>query len=180
MKSPATPQKNPYNIRVEKGKTYFWCACGLSQKQPFCDGAHKKEGKFTEKDLDLLDTITSQATIALQRHLVQEQMENSRKKEREFMDVVSQMSSELELSSLMPKILHHITTLLDAERSTLWINDIKTNELFTMVAEGTHGREIRMPNHMGIAGHVFTTGEVLNIPHAYADLRFNPDFDKKT
>ena len=32
--------------KVEKGKTYFWCACGLSQKQPFCDGRHKKERKF--------------------------------------------------------------------------------------------------------------------------------------
>jgi len=46
MENPATPQKNPYKIRVEKGKTYFWCACGLSLKQPFCDGSHKKEGKF--------------------------------------------------------------------------------------------------------------------------------------
>ena len=46
MKSPATPQKNPYNIRVEKGKTYFWCACGLSLEQPFCDGTHKKKRKF--------------------------------------------------------------------------------------------------------------------------------------
>ena len=46
MENPATPQKNPYKIRVEKGKTYFWCACGLSPKQPFCDGSHKKEGKF--------------------------------------------------------------------------------------------------------------------------------------
>ena len=46
MKNPATPQKNPYKVRVEKGKIYFWCACGLSQKQPFCDGSHKKDGKF--------------------------------------------------------------------------------------------------------------------------------------
>ena len=46
MENPATPQKNPYKIRVEKGKTYFWCACGLSLKQPFCDGHHKIEGKF--------------------------------------------------------------------------------------------------------------------------------------
>jgi CDGSH-type Zn-finger protein len=45
MKNSSTLQKNPYKIIVEKGKTYFWCACGLSQKQPFCDGAHKKEGK---------------------------------------------------------------------------------------------------------------------------------------
>ena len=46
MNKPTTPQKGPYKIKVEKGKTYFWCSCGLSQKQPFCDGAHKKEGKF--------------------------------------------------------------------------------------------------------------------------------------
>ena len=46
MNKPVTPQKAPYKIKVEKGKIYFWCSCGLSQKQPFCDGAHKKEGKF--------------------------------------------------------------------------------------------------------------------------------------
>ena len=46
MENFLTSQKNPYKVRVEKGKTYSWCACGLSQKQPFCDGSHKKEGKF--------------------------------------------------------------------------------------------------------------------------------------
>ena len=28
-------------IDVEKGKNYAWCSCGLSKKQPFCDGSHK-------------------------------------------------------------------------------------------------------------------------------------------
>ena len=46
MEKPVSVQKSPYKIKVEKGKTYFWCACGLSQKQPFCDGSHRKEGKF--------------------------------------------------------------------------------------------------------------------------------------
>ena len=46
MENPATPQKSPYKVITEKDKTYFWCACGLSLKQPFCDGTHKKEGKF--------------------------------------------------------------------------------------------------------------------------------------
>ena len=46
MENPATPQKNPYKVKVEKNKTYFWCACGLSQKQPFCDGSHKKDANF--------------------------------------------------------------------------------------------------------------------------------------
>ena len=46
MENPVIQQKNPYKVRVEKGKTYFWCACGLSLKQPFCDDSHKKERKF--------------------------------------------------------------------------------------------------------------------------------------
>jgi len=32
---------SPYAVKVEAGKNYFWCACGRSQKQPFCDGSHK-------------------------------------------------------------------------------------------------------------------------------------------
>ena len=34
-------QKSPYAIDVEAGKKYFWCACGKSATQPFCDGTHK-------------------------------------------------------------------------------------------------------------------------------------------
>jgi len=34
-------QKSPIAAELEAGKTYHWCACGLSKKQPFCDGSHK-------------------------------------------------------------------------------------------------------------------------------------------
>ena len=34
-------QKAPYPVTVEAGRQYFWCACGRSATQPFCDGAHK-------------------------------------------------------------------------------------------------------------------------------------------
>jgi CDGSH-type Zn-finger protein len=39
--TPVSAQKSPYPTEVEAGKTYFWCACGKSSKQPFCDGSHK-------------------------------------------------------------------------------------------------------------------------------------------
>ena len=39
--TPRIAQKAPYPIDVEEGKSYFWCACGKSQNQPFCDGKHK-------------------------------------------------------------------------------------------------------------------------------------------
>jgi CDGSH-type Zn-finger protein len=40
MSEPVIPQKAPYPVEVEAGKKYFWCACGRSEKQPFCDGSH--------------------------------------------------------------------------------------------------------------------------------------------
>ncbi|MEM7378862.1 MAG: CDGSH iron-sulfur domain-containing protein [Pseudomonadota bacterium] len=41
MTDPDVPQTAPYGGEVEEGKTYFWCACGKSGTQPFCDGSHK-------------------------------------------------------------------------------------------------------------------------------------------
>ena len=38
---PAIGGHAPVTIEVEAGKTYWWCACGLSKRQPFCDGSHK-------------------------------------------------------------------------------------------------------------------------------------------
>ncbi len=39
-------QKGPYPQEVEAGKSYYWCACGRSNNQPFCDGSHKEAPGF--------------------------------------------------------------------------------------------------------------------------------------
>jgi len=41
MASPVVAAKAPIKLAVEAGKDYWWCACGKSAKQPFCDGSHK-------------------------------------------------------------------------------------------------------------------------------------------
>jgi len=41
MPEPRVAQKGPYMKEVEVGKDYWWCACGQSKNQPFCDGSHK-------------------------------------------------------------------------------------------------------------------------------------------
>ena len=47
MTSPTIAQKAPYPVAVEAGKDYWWCACGQSKNQPFCDGSHKAAAVFT-------------------------------------------------------------------------------------------------------------------------------------
>ena len=142
---------------------------------------NKIDGEFTQDDLELLEAMTEQAAIAIQGNIIVEQVEAARKQELEFLDVVSQVASELELTPLLQKIISTISTMLDCERATLFINDEKTNELYTEVGEGLDEKSIiRFPNHLGIAGTVYTSAKPVNIPHAYADLRFNPSFDKQT
>ncbi|MDD3517094.1 MAG: CDGSH iron-sulfur domain-containing protein [Chromatiales bacterium] len=41
MSEPVIAAKSPFPVEVEAGKTYWWCACGRSKTQPFCDGSHK-------------------------------------------------------------------------------------------------------------------------------------------
>ena len=41
MSNPESPQNAPFPVDVEEGENYFWCSCGKSSKQPFCDGSHK-------------------------------------------------------------------------------------------------------------------------------------------
>jgi adenylate cyclase len=69
---------------------------------------------------------------------------------------------------------------LNAERSSVFLNDEKTQQLNLLVGEGLPPGGISFPNFAGIAGAVFTSGETVNIPHAYADLRFNPAADKQS
>lgn len=41
MNNPKIAQKSPIPVEVEAGKSYWWCACGRSKGQPFCDGSHQ-------------------------------------------------------------------------------------------------------------------------------------------
>jgi adenylate cyclase len=141
---------------------------------------NKQKGRFTKKDLQLLELITTQASQALDSMIELERIKKLRQQEIEFLGVISEMTSDINIESLLQKVMFEATRMLGAERSTLFLNDKKTNELWSQVGQGLGAMQIRLPNHLGIAGNVFTTGKSVNIPHAYADLRFNPSFDRKS
>jgi len=54
MDQPEIAQKSPYNLELVPG-TYWWCACGRSRTQPFCDGSHKGTS-FTPVKLEIAQT----------------------------------------------------------------------------------------------------------------------------
>jgi len=137
-------------------------------------------GGFTDDDLSLLSEMTRQAAIALQSLQYVEQIEKIRVKEMAFLALVSDINSEFDLSSLLQRVVQETCKMLGSERATIFIHDPATGTLFSRVASGAEIAEIRLPSFAGIAGAVFTSGQSMNIPYAYADLRFNPSFDRQT
>lgn len=99
-----------------------------------------------------------------------------------LLDVVTAMTYERDFDKLLDLILREATRVVDAERGSLFIADHAKNELWSKIAQGLGGETkiLRMPIGRGIAGLVARSGEVLNIPDAYKDTRFNQEFDKKT
>ncbi len=57
MTTPTFAQKSPFGVDVEAGRTYWWCACGNSKRQPFCDGSHKA-GPFAPLEFVAPETKT--------------------------------------------------------------------------------------------------------------------------
>jgi adenylate cyclase len=142
---------------------------------------NRVEGEFDEDALQLLEAMTTQAALALTSGQRDERSRVQAAREMEFVDLVADITSEIDLDALLLRVMAEATAMLDAERSTLFLHDPRSSELVARVAEGNDGvDEIRFPDSVGIAGTVFTSGETINIPHAYADLRFNPAFDAQT
>ena len=139
---------------------------------------NKREGTFGDSDIALLSTITTHAASALEHAQLFERTEKARQEDARMTEIMGAISTEISLDVLLAKIMNGATELLGAERSTLFLYDDKTEELWSLVAEGAGSREIRVPAGAGIAGAVVESGEALNIPNAYAEPRFNPEVDR--
>lgn len=106
-----------------------------------------------------------------------------RQKERELYSIQQigkALSSTLDLDELLKLIMQEITTLMDADRSTLFIADHEKKEIWSKIAQKAEIKEIRQSFGKGISGYVAAAGETINIPDAYKDSRFDPTTDKKT
>ncbi|NOX37412.1 MAG: GAF domain-containing protein [Calditrichaeota bacterium] len=123
--------------------------------------------------------MTSVNQIDLLERVRQLEEENARL--QVLLHIAQSLQEELELDKLLLKMMEEVAHILHADRCTVFLLDEEKNELWSIVAMGLKkGQQIRFPANKGIAGYVAQTGEVLNIPDAYKDPRFNPEIDKKT
>ena len=141
---------------------------------------NKRSGRFTAGDMAVLEAISRHAASALEQAQMVERLEQARREELELLAITEAISTELHLDTLLVRIVAAATQLLDAERSSLFVYDPTTDELWSRVAEGTEQQQIRISVNAGIAGAVFASGEVLNIPDAYTDPRFNQEVDRRS
>ncbi len=87
---------------------------------------------------------------------------------------------ETNIDTLLKIIAQEIKQALNADRCTVFLLDEEKHELWSKVALGLGMQEIRFASNLGLAGHVATTGETVNIKDAYTDKRFNKEIDMQT
>jgi len=139
---------------------------------------NKRSGDFAEADLALAEAINRHAASALEQAFLIERLDQVQREEIELLTIAEAISTEIHLDVLFIRIMAAATQLLNAERSTLFLYDAARDELWSQVAEGADQKEIRISARAGIAGAAFVGSEVLVVPDAYADQRFNSAVDR--
>ncbi len=111
-------------------------------------------------------------------------LEAALRREQKKVALVQEVSRALsdagDLDALLTLIMAKVTELMDADRSTLYLVTEDGGWLWSKVVQGDERVEIRLEVGEGIAGWVAQTREIVNIPDAYADQRFQPSIDLKS
>ncbi len=94
-----------------------------------------------------------------------------------LLDAARLLNSTLELKELTGIILEVVRAQVPVERVTVFVVDRAPKMLHSLVAQGIQDFEISLPVSSGIAGTVATSAEILDVPDAYADSRFEQRFD---
>lgn len=136
---------------------------------------------FTGEDEDLLAQYGHYVSVIFDSAQKLFEVARNQRGIEALMNATSILAESLNLEKTLSTVMDEARDLLHAERSTLFLLDDETDELWSIVKkEDGSTMEVRIPTDKGIAGHVAQSGEILNIRDAYEDDRFNPEVDKKT
>nr|XP_022286923.1 probable 3',5'-cyclic phosphodiesterase pde-5 isoform X4 [Crassostrea virginica] len=142
---------------------------------------------FSPEEEEVADMMLVWADICMEYV----EMYNSMMKQRKLNDFLLAVTKSIfqdivSMDTVIMKIMNYAKKLVIADRASLFLVDTKSSELYARifdtgrVEEHIPQKEIRFPMDRGVAGHVASSGEVLNIADAYTDSRFNRDVDLQT
>ncbi|KAK6729661.1 hypothetical protein RB195_006607 [Necator americanus] len=157
----------------------------------------------SERDRQIINVICTWAAASLHYAQVAAQLERTgssseifarqRRLNQFLLDVAKSIFQDIvSMDTVIIKVMNFAAKLVDADRASLFLVDNKNHELYARIFDIGKGseelekinkeghKEIRFSMNRGIAGHVASTGEGLNIEDAYEDSRFNPEVDSKT
>ncbi|KAK3612701.1 hypothetical protein CHS0354_042228 [Potamilus streckersoni] len=144
-------------------------------------------GVFTVEDEEVTTSMLMWADICVEYVEMHSCMTKQRKLNDFLLTVAKSIFQDIvSMDTVIMKIMNYAKKLVNADRASLFLLDSKTNELYARIFdtgpfdENMPRKEIRFPMDKGVAGHVASTGEVLNIPDAYMDKRFNREVDMQT
>lgn len=124
--------------------------------------------------------MVSAAKLREEVETLRSEVLRERRKLRALQEIGKLIGSSLDLTDLLTQIVERVSEVVEAERSTIYLIDDDTDELWAKISQGEETVEIRLPVGEGIAGHVARTGKSLNIKDAYQDPRFDGVWDRRT
>ncbi|XP_032242286.1 probable 3',5'-cyclic phosphodiesterase pde-5 isoform X2 [Nematostella vectensis] len=146
---------------------------------------------FDEEDEEIVNSYLVWGGISLYYAEMYLHMHKHRKLTEFLLNVTRSIFQDIvSMDTVIMKIMNYAQTLVDADRTSLFLVDNKTNELYARIFDiggsledsrsSQLQKEIRFPKTKGVAGYVATSGETLNISDAYHDDRFNREIDIQT
>ncbi|XP_070554826.1 probable 3',5'-cyclic phosphodiesterase pde-5 isoform X3 [Ptychodera flava] len=186
----------PDGMAVKVPDVHTVLALPIMQSNGECIGVmemYKFHGNsvFGEEDEEIASSYLVWGGIGLYYAEMYQNMQKQRKLNEFLLAVTKSIFQDIvSMDTVIMKIMNYAQKLVNADRASLFLCDTKTRELYARIFDVGNGegpqpanktqKEIRFPMEKGIAGHVASTGETLNIPDAYLDDRFNRDVDVQT
>ncbi|MEZ0328948.1 MAG: GAF domain-containing protein [Dissulfuribacterales bacterium] len=98
---------------------------------------------------------------------------------QKLLDMARLLNGEQDMDRLFELIIIHVSDLLNTERASFFLLDMKQKELWSKVAEGLKGKEIRLPLKRGLVGRCARTGEAFFVNNPLEDSDFDESWDRR-
>ncbi|QTE23304.1 GAF domain-containing protein [Polaribacter cellanae] len=139
---------------------------------------NKKNGTFTEKDIKILKSFASAITLIIKNSELYFASEHIKNNFSTLLEVFKAVSSELNLNRLIQVIMNKAAEITKSDRSSLFLVDEETGELWTVFAKGLENQVVRTKK--GIVAEVAKSKKPLIVNDPYNHPHFDTSVDKKT